>query len=50
MSYHVKVTRVERCTMWEVYDRKSAGRGEYVDGELIAWGPRRRKLLGDAAP
>ncbi|SRR6266404_5556341 len=42
MTYHVKVTRVERCTMWEVYDRESR--------ELLAWGDETEVLSrrGDA--
>jgi len=50
MSYHIKITRVENCTLWEVYERKSANRGEYVEGELLAWGDETEILSrrGDA--
>jgi hypothetical protein len=34
MTYHVKITRVERCTQWEVYDRD--------ERELLAWGDERQ--------
>lgn len=42
MIYHVKVTRVERCTLWEVYNRESR--------ELLAWGDETEILQrrGDA--
>jgi hypothetical protein len=42
MIYHVKVTRVARCTLWEVYNRESR--------ELLAWGDETEVLerRGDA--
>jgi hypothetical protein len=41
-TYHVKVTRVERYTLWEVYDRESR--------ELLCWGDETEVLerRGDA--
>jgi len=42
MTYHVKVTRVRNCTLWEVYNRESR--------ELLAWGDETEILVrsGDA--